>query len=302
MIWQKKFLKIDCSKIIINANKDKMNKIVVATDFSENSKKGVLFSIQLALQMDCELIFFNAVQIFRPSIWDNVYYGQFEINEVARNQTVLETFIEAIFLKNNVSKINYSCVCEVGVSASSGTIDYATKIKASYICASTTGVGRIMKIFGTTASELIAFSPIPVFIVPKNYRIKPLKSIFFASDFKNFTEELRHIQKFSIPVKADIEVYHYDYQVHLDVGANKFQRIARNNKSESLKFHYKKLDDTKSIISHVEKDIRKSKLSLIVLFTKQNQNWFNRLFLSSLSAELSFDTKKPMLIFKKHII
>lgn len=277
-----------------------MNKIVVATDFSENSKKGVLFSIQLAIQMDCELIFYNAVQIYRPSIWDNVYYGQFEINEVERNQTVLELFIENIFQKNNFPKINYSCVCEVGVSASNNTIEYASKINATYICASTTGAGKLMKIFGTTASELIAFSPIPVLIVPKNYRLKPIKNIFLASDFKNFTEELHHIQKFSIPIEANIDVYHYDYQLYLDVSANKFKRIAKNNKSETLKFHYKKLDDTKSIISHLEKDITRVKPSLVVVFTKQNRNWFNRLFLSSLSAELSFDTKTPMLVFKKH--
>ena len=276
-----------------------MKKIVVTTDFSENSKKGILFAMQLAKQTSCELIFYNVVQIFRPTIWDNVYYGQFETDELARSQRTLDSFIETIIQKNNIEAVKYSCVCEVGVSASNEAIEFATKVFADCICASTTGVGKFMKMFGTTASELISFSPIPVIIVPKNYRLKPVENIFFASDFKNFTDELHHIQKFSTPTAARINIYHYDFQLFLDVSVSKFERIAKNNKSENINFHYRKLDDNKSLLSHLEKDIAKAKPSMVVMFTKQNRNWFNRLILSSLSAELAFDTKTPMLVFKK---
>ena len=278
-----------------------MKKVLVTTDFSDNSKKGILFAMQLAKQTECELIFYNVVQIFRPTIWDNVYYGQFENDEVARSKRTLDLFVETMIQKNSMAGIKYSCMCEVGVSASNEAIEYATKINADYICASTTGVGKFLKMFGTTASELISFSPIPVIIVPKNYRIKPIKNIFFASDFKNFTDELHHIQKFSMPTDAKINVYHYDYQLFLDVSVNKFERIAKNNKSDKLKFHYRKLDDNKSLLSHLEKDIMLAKPSIVVLFTKQNRNWFKRLLLSSLSSELAFDTKTPMLVFKKKV-
>ena len=276
-----------------------MKKVVVTTDFSQNSKKGILFSMQLAKQTDYELIFYNVVQIFRPTIWDNVYYGQFEVDELARSQRTLELFIETIIQKNKISGFKYSCVCEVGVSASNEAIEYASKVNANYICASTTGAGKFLKMFGTTASELITFSPIPVIIVPKNYRLKSITNLFFASDFKNFTDELHHIEKFSIPTAAKINVYHYDYQLFLDVSVSKFDRIAKNNKSENIKFNYRKLDDNKSLLSHLEKDIAKAKPSIVVMFTKQNRNWFSRLLLSSLSAELAFDTKTPMLVFRK---
>ncbi len=276
-----------------------MKKIVVTTDFSANSKKGILFSMQLAEQTGCELIFYNVVQIFRPTIWDNVYYGQFETDEVSRSQRTLELFIETIIEKNNIIGLNYSCVCEVGVSASNEAIDYAVKINADYICASTTGAGKFVKMFGTTASELISFSPIPVIIIPKNYRKTQINKIFYASDFKNFTDELQQIQKFSEPTTARTEVYHYDYQLFLDVSVSKFERISKNNKSENIKFFYRKLDDNKSLLSHLEKDIANAKPSIVVMFTKQNRNWFKRLILSSLSAELAFDTKTPMLVFRK---
>ena len=67
-----------------------MKKIVVTTDFSENSKKGILFAIQLASQTDCELIFYNVVSIYMPTIWDNVYYNEFQTGELERSQSFLD--------------------------------------------------------------------------------------------------------------------------------------------------------------------------------------------------------------------
>ena len=76
-----------------------MKKIVVTTDFSENSKKGILFAIQLASQTDCELIFYNVVSIYMPTIWDNVYYNEFQTGELERSQSFLDLFIKAILVK-----------------------------------------------------------------------------------------------------------------------------------------------------------------------------------------------------------
>ena len=101
--------------------------------------------------------------------------------------------------------------------ASNQIIEYAKTINAQYICVSTIGAGKLGQLFGTTASELIRFSPTPVIIVPKNYRIKPINSLFFASDFKNFEGEFRKIEKFANPLEAKLNVYHYDYKSFLEI-------------------------------------------------------------------------------------
>ncbi|CAM3572834.1 universal stress protein [Flavobacterium psychrophilum] len=275
-------------------------KIVVTTDFSSNSKKGILFAMQLATQTNCELIFYNVVTVFRPSIWDDVYYGQFETNELNRNQNYLENFISNLYLESKIAKTKYNCVCEVGMFAGNQIIEYAKTINARYICVSTVGEGKLSQLFGTTASQLITFSPTPVIIVPKNYRIKPIATLFFASDFKNVAEEFQKIEEFSKSINAKLDVYHYDYKWFLDANKNKFARISNIHQSENITFHSRKLDSGEPLLDHLEKDINKAKPSIVVLFTKQNRNWFSRLFLSSLSAELAFDTKTPMLVFRKH--
>jgi nucleotide-binding universal stress UspA family protein len=278
-----------------------MNKILVATNLSANSKKAILFAMQLAEQTKCELIFYNVIQIYMPTIWDNVYYSEFETNQLSIGQDNLEEFIKTIYKVNDVHSNNYKCVCEVGLSAGNKIIDYAKNCNASYICVSTIGEGKLVQLFGTTASELIGFSPIPVIIVPKNYRIKPIKKLFFASDFKNADEEFQKITVFTKPINAKLEVYHYDYKSFLNANKNKFDKISKKHQSESVTFYSRKLDSGTPLLDHLEKDIAKAKPSLVVLFTKQNRNWFDKLFLSSLSAELAFDTKTPMLVFKKHI-
>lgn len=278
-----------------------MNKIVVATDFSANSKKGILFAIQLAKQTNCELIFYNVVTIFRPSIWDNVYYEQFEIDALDKSKKFIENFITRIFHQNKITNINYKCVCQVGMVASNQIIEYAKTEKAKYICVTTVGAGKLSQLFGTTASQLIAFSQTPVIIVPKNYKSKLIKSIFFASDFKNFEEEFKKIENFVNPLEATLKVYHYDYKSFFDLNKNKFDKLVNNHESKNISFKLQQLDSGTPLLNHIESDILKVKPSIVILFTKQNRNWFDRLFLSSLSAELAFDTKTPMLVFKKHI-
>lgn len=276
-----------------------MKKIVVTTDFSENSKKGILFAIQLASQTDCELIFYNVVSIYMPTIWDNVYYNEFQTGELERSQSFLDLFIKAILVKGKFEIQNYKCVCEVGISASNQIIEYSKNIHADYICVSNTGAGKLIQMFGTVASELIAFCPIPVIIVPKKYKTQPVSTLFFASDFKDFNYELKKIEKFNVDLKTKLSVFHYDYNWFLNSNKSKFEKICNENKAEVIDFHLRKLDSGSPLILQIEKDILKTKPSMVVVFTKQNRNWFNRLFLSSLSAELAFDIKTPMLVFKK---
>ena len=70
-----------------------------------------------------------------------------------------------------------------------GDIDLK-KIKADYICISTRGGSGLKKLLGTTTSTLIEKSTTPVLVVPKTYRIKPIKEIWYSSDLANLKNEL----------------------------------------------------------------------------------------------------------------
>ncbi|MEO0059448.1 MAG: hypothetical protein RLZZ312_1095 [Bacteroidota bacterium] len=274
-------------------------KVVVTTDFSDNSKKGILFALQLSKQTNCELVFYHVIQLYQPAIWDNVYYNVYQQDEVGRATKTLENFVHAILLEKNIDNIDYSCVCEIGVSNSNQIIEFAKTQNAKYLCLSTSGGGKILQILGTTASELIAFSPIPVFVIPQYYNPSFIKKIFFASDFKNFESELHTIKSFSDTINAKIDVFHFEYKKILDGEQHDFEVLKNKFSSSDVKFHLRSLTSDETMLKQIESEIFEQNPSLVVMFTKQNRNWFDRLFLSSLSTELALDDNAPFLIFKK---
>jgi nucleotide-binding universal stress UspA family protein len=275
-----------------------MEKILVTTDFSTNSKAGIRFAIQLASQTNSELIFYNVIQILKPTVWSVLKWNNYAAEEIESHQKKLKKFIQAIYKTSNLEEPNYKCVSEVATEVDEQIVSFAKKIKANYICMSTKGAGNIQKIFGTNASALITSSPIPVVVVPHTYRIKPITSIWYASDYENLKPELTAVTKFNQELQAHINITHY-YMANIFEDEKKTKTIIAKNQSEKVQFNSIKRNIGYSLVQQIQTDVKKLKPSLLVLFTKQNRSWFERWFLSSKTAELTFDLKTPMLVFRK---
>ncbi|SFA92562.1 Nucleotide-binding universal stress protein, UspA family [Flavobacterium swingsii] len=277
-----------------------MQRILVTTDFSANSKKAIRFAIQLASQTNIELLFYNVVVgVSIPSAFSNLHYTPFDALEVKKHQKKLEKFIETIYKDSNLTPINYKCVCELGNGIGNKIISYAKESKADFICVSARGAGVLNKLFGTTSSHLITDSPIPVFVIPNNYRIQPIKTICYASDIENIDMEIREVIALATSVKAKVKVLHYDYAVHLKGDKEKLNALALKYETDDINFHYRKTNPISPLNDQLREGILVMKPSLVVLFTKQNRSWFDRLFEPTTSTDMSFNAKTPLLVFRK---
>lgn len=277
-----------------------MKKIIVTTDFSNNSKAGIRFAIQLASQSPCELVFYHVDDGSDIDVWDNsAYYNQAENSRSAAQQSKLLEFVGAVYKQQGKEAKNASWIVDNKPFADDAIINYAKKIGADFICMSTRGGGTIDKLLGTNASTLIATSDIPLLVIPHSYHTKTLSSVLYASDLENLEHELKAVEKFANDYNAIIELYHYDYFPENENIKKRFAEIALKHQGGSISFHFKKLFPELSLLSHLQKDIQHSNPSVIVMFTRQDRNWFEQLFLSSKTAELGFDTKTPLLVFKK---
>ena len=281
-----------------------MKKILVTTDFSANSKKAIRFAMQLASQNNYKLVFYNVTYVTnQPNAWNTVYPVNFSHNEIRINQEKLENLIAKIHTESKLATISYECDSEVlegpFLNVGNRIMDYADKIKADFICVSTTGSGTISKLFGSTASALILKSTIPVFVIPKNYILKNFSTICYASDIENIDIEIKKVVELADSLKAKVTVLHYDYDSYLKLDKEKLNNAARKYESEKILFEYKKLNPKYTLNYHIRKDVLLIKPSLVVLFTKQNRNWFDRLFETHHSSNMSFNTKAPLLIFRK---
>lgn len=281
----------------------KMKKILVPIDFSANSKKAARFAIQFASQTNAELLFFHVVRLMTPTtdgVWEYAYTAQFQDDELKRSQNHLLQLIKKIYSnKDQPSGTSYKCICKFGSSVGNEIISYAKKQKADFICVGASGSGVMAKLFGTVSTQLMVESPMPVFVIPKNYRLKPLVNICYASDMVTPEPEIKKLLTLATSLHAAVNVVHFDYEIGLKENKERLTKIAQKYKTRNIHFKYKKLNALYPLNDHLRKVITLIKPSLLVLFTKQNRNWFDRLILSSNSAELSFSVKVPLLVFKK---
>lgn len=277
-----------------------MKKILVTTDFSTNSKAGIRFAIQLASQARCELIFYNVMETSDSSNLADHDYTELSVLDDKAQIEKLRIFITDIYKKAFKKAGELNLVIGNKLNIDAAIINYAQKCRADYICMSTRGGGIVDKFMGTNASLLITTSPVPLLVVPHTYRMKPLKSILYASDMEKIASELKEVQIFGATFDATIAVYNYDYFIEEDEVKSKLNKIAEKYSSGRITFHFKKLYAEIALLQQLQDDIRKSKPSLITMFTKQDRDWFERFFLSSKTAEMGFTTKTPMLVFRKH--
>jgi len=276
-----------------------IHKILVTTDYSVNSKAGIRFAIQLASEHSFSLIFLHVIELLIPTKWNDVK-ARVRSDEVIRHeQGKLERFVRNTYKESNAKAGRFECVVRYGAPVSTAIIDYALERKANFICMGTRGAGRIRRIIGTHTSAVIKHSSSPVFAVPRNYKRTPVTHILYASDFADIRNELKQVKLFAMQVRSRISVLHYDYFLQIKEAKAEFEKYSLANETSNVKFYLQKFDWEESLAAHLRSAIRKFKPSVVALFTKHDRNWYQRVFLSSKSADVSYDTKKPILVFPK---
>ena len=273
-----------------------MKKILVTTDFSNISKSAIRFAIQFAAQTPCELLFYNVQTESSVKIIPQ-QNGNDNKNTTLTDK--LKKFILPIYktTKKSIGKVEF--IVENQQHADKAIISYAKKCNADFICINTSGPGIFNQLIGTTASKLITDSPVPILVVPYSYRMKPINMVLYASDIVQIGVEIQAVKKFATLFDAKIEVYHYNEFLDQGTFKSDFSKIASNYQSDNVSFNFKKLNIEFSLLDHLKVDIRKIKPSVLVMFTKQNADWFERHFLSSKTKEFGFDTSTPILVFRK---
>lgn len=273
--------------------------ILVPTDLSVNSKAGIRFALQLARQAKRSLIFYHCLPLMKPTRWSEATYEAYVKKEEGSARQLLEKFVRGVSQSTGRRSVKSEYVVEHSTDVQEAIIGYATKLKASAICMSTRGAGRLRKIMGTHASGIIHASPIPVFVIPKNYRASPIRHILYASDLNAIGAELKEVRKFSGELKANVTVYHYDYLADAEEEKKRLEKMAVRYRRPGVDFKFRKFNIDKSLGRHLNADMRRSKASLAVLFTDQKRGWFDKLFLSSRAADAVFDSKIPLLVLQK---
>src|SRR5687768_10820816 len=151
-----------------------INKLLVTTDLSQNSKAGIRFAIQLASQSGASLIYYHVIVIPKPTHWSDKKYEAYTEEQMLEAKGKLNPFVKSVYRRSGIQPGNFECVVQVGSPVDQTIMDYALKRKVDFICMSTRGAGVIRRLMGTHTSAVLTHSTIPVLAIPKNYRATPI--------------------------------------------------------------------------------------------------------------------------------
>ena len=276
-----------------------MEKILVTTDFSNHSKAGLRFAIQLATQKEVELVFFHCFQALIPT---TIHRERIEnaIQEQARGQLKnLEKFVSALYKSMKIMAGAHKCVVVEDLNPEHAILHYAHHHAINYICMSTRGAGTLLKIIGTNTSNVILKSPVPVLVVPHTYRTQPVQRILYASDLENIHAEMPKVATFAQSLSVPVDLAHFYYPGRIPLDQETLTAMWKQKHSSLDRVFLEQFDLDEGFVAQLSRLAKKAKPSIVVFFTQTNRTWFDKIFRIGRSEGFSFVTKKPMLVYRK---
>lgn len=276
-----------------------MKKILVTTDFSKKAKAGLRFAIQLASQSAVELTFFYSYHLIKPTSWSDAAFASFKKDEAGKNEKMLIRYVNSVYKNKGIVPKNIKYIVKEGIFADSNIREYALNHHFDFICISTQGAGFLKKILGTTTSSLISFSAVPVIAVPHNYRTKKVKSLLYFTDLTHIDKELEKVVEFAHPLLAEVKLLHFNYPFGIADKKTNMEKAVKKYPKGSIDLRLIDCDSQESLISKINEYAALFKPSMLIMFTKQNRSFIEKIFYASKSESYSFSAKIPLLVFSK---
>jgi len=276
-----------------------MEKIIATTDLSQNSRAGMRFAIKLAQSGNAAILFLHIHHVLRASMWSDQEYARYVQANKDSLMEELSSFVKGVYRSMKMAPLNYELAVHHNFDTVDGILEYAEKEKATYLCISTRGAGGLRKIFGTHTGKLIIKSKIPVLSVPSAYRMSPIRHVLYASDMTDYEAELTKVVAFAKPLKATVDMLHLSYPYEFIVDKELMEQTLAQKTGYKISLRYQSRDTIASLLQDLEKAINKTRPSVLVMFTNQQRDFFERLFMSSKAQEYALGAKIPLLSFNK---
>lgn len=275
-------------------------KILVTTDFSANSKSALRYAAVIANnESDSELICYHAVQVMKPTTWSDAHFKKYLDNEIERLTKEMKAFADKTLQGKLNKKIKLTFAVENSLSSTQAIIDFAKKKKCDFICISTKGAGVLRKLLGTHTEYLVNNSIVPVCAVPSDYKVKSINKIAYLSDLENTKKEMTKVAKLNDTLRAGVEIVHFSLVSLEKFEIEKTAKLLSTDLFAGVKLTVEENNINLKLVEKIDRYVSHAKPQMLIMFTKRNKGFFESLFLPSKSAELTFTSKVPVLIYPK---
>jgi universal stress protein A len=142
-----------------------IRRILVPTDFSDNSLAAVRYAVEIAVRFGSELVLLHVVSDMALVLPDAVMPTPVVTPDLDQLTTNAKTSLTNLIASENLARLNPKA--EVRIGAPAVEIDAAAKdLKCDPICVSTHGrTGLSHLLMGSVAEKIVRHAPCPVLIV-----------------------------------------------------------------------------------------------------------------------------------------
>ena len=205
-----------------------MKKFLVPTDFSDTAKNAAKFAVQMARDIgNASVILYNAYDAVSTG-----YDGTTVLSDSDARQTITEVALNN--MRNDLLKladVNIATLAEEG-----DLIDNVEKLmhhqEIDLVIMGMNGATRLDQIFiGSTTLNLINHDISPVMIIPPDATYRPIRTVVFASDFKEVesTTPVQSLRKFLELVKPALHVVNVDTEHYVELTEEYQEQKAKLN-------------------------------------------------------------------------
>jgi nucleotide-binding universal stress UspA family protein len=269
-----------------------MEKILVATDFSDNADVALTLARRIAVRNGATIYL---TYVFRPPVPDAGLPSDMLLSFMDESEKL--AFDQLVRLRREVEADGIPVKTEFcyGV-ATDGILEAIHRIQPDLVVLGRTGSGRIIdKLLGSVASRIAVKSPCPVLVVPANLQVLHIGSIVYATQLEYVeTEALGFVFDLARHFEAEVTLLKINAADQLNI-FNDDQFIQNIKQSFPQEAFTLELLDAPSVREGLSSYLSSHKADLLVL-ANQKRDWLASLLNPSLSKSLVIDSHTPLLV------
>jgi nucleotide-binding universal stress UspA family protein len=285
-----------------------IKKILVPVDFSSCSLNAACYAAHVARQKGAEItlihVFFNPATT--PFSYDHFYSFPASVaetlSEIEENaRELMKNFKEKLnlYLVDNEIPVIHLKTELVGGIAEEAILDFTAAGGFDLIVVGISGKGGLGSWLGSFTTEIINKSIVPVLAIPEHatYKESMFKRLMYATNFdKSDGLAIQKLIEIARPLETHISVVHIDETAgdpFLDFNLTQFREKYIIDDQVKMDFD---LIVNKNLALGIENYISGHEIDVISV-TSHKRNLITSLFKPSLTKELLFRLRIPMLIF-----
>ncbi len=224
--------------------------------------------------------------------------GSFSKEKEQANVKKLEALKDELLKLTDGIPVNFSTISDPD-EASSGIATFVEDHDFDIIIMGTNGVSDVEEaFFGSNTSRLIKSSALPVIAVPTNVRFKPFKKIVYATEFHS--EDKVYIQKLHLKFNSETIIHVVNVTHHAGLVNKAGLELFKSEVLEMVDHKnmlFSLIQSSEEIDQALDTFITQQKADLLVLLAKES-NFLSRIFDRSVTKEVVYFARFPILIFK----